>query len=242
MKALPWLAEFGSEPILKSEIPGKFPIESFVIIEQHVSFYEMLCDENKENCANSGQSIRGMSGSASGAIVGECGDSCSLVLTAAHVCAIESPGIPIVNPSVDHVITLTTGVGRISYGRVIATDEENDLCMLATEDKLGPALQISDDDLVLHQEVWNMASPLGLAVPLAVPVFQGYYSGEVDTLTIFTFPVAPGSSGSPIMNEHGEILATVSGAAINFDSYAIGSRTEAVRNFVFAVKFQLQSM
>ena len=242
MKALPWVTELGSTPILKSEIAGKFPIESFVIIEQHVSFYEMICDENKENCVNSGQSTSGMSGSASGSIVGKCGDNCSLVLTAAHVCAIEAPDIPIVNPGVDHVISLTTGVGRTSYGRVIATDEENDLCMLSSENDLGPALTISDEDLVLHQDVWNMASPLGVAVPLAVPIFQGYYSGEVDTLAIFTFPVAPGSSGSPIMNEHGEILATVSGAAINFDSYAIGSRTEAVRNFVFAVKFHLQTM
>ena len=36
-----------------------------------------------------------------------------------------------------------------------------------------------------------------------------------------------------------EILGLISGAAINFDEFAIGSRTQAVRNFVLAVEVSL---
>ena len=225
--------------MLRSDVGGKFPIESFVMIDQEVILYKKLCNDENESCVNNGEIEGIIRGSASGSIVGDCGEDCSLVLTAAHVCAIDTSSIPITDPAVDYKITLTTGFGRMSYGTVIATDEENDLCIVVAEDFLGPSLEMSDDNLILHQDVYNMASPLGLAVPMAVPVFKGYYAGEVDSLAIFTFPVAPGSSGSPVLNEDGELIATISGAAINFDEFAIGSRTEAVRNFLLAVEYQL---
>tara|TARA_Y100001970_G_scaffold288959_1_gene417871 strand:- start:8235 stop:9047 length:813 start_codon:yes stop_codon:yes gene_type:complete len=239
VNAIPWLSQVTNTAMLRSDIGGRFPIESFVMIEQEVVIYKKLCNEENESCVNNGQIEGIVSGSASGSIVGNCGEDCSLVLTAAHVCAIDTSAIPITDPAVDYKITLTTGFGRISQGTIIATDEENDLCIVMAEDYLGPSLTMSDKNLVLHQDVYNMASPLGLAVPMAVPVFRGFYSGEVDSLAIFTFPVAPGSSGSPVLNEDGELIATISGAAINFDEFAIGSRTEAVRNFLSAVEYQL---
>ena len=76
-----------------------------------------------------------------------------------------------------------------------------------------------------------MASPLGLAVPVAVPVFDGYFTGQVSSLYIFTIPAAPGSSGSPVMNENGEIISIINAAAISFDEYAIGCKTQALNNF-----------
>ena len=239
INVIPWLSEVTNTAMLRSDVGGKFPIESFVMIDQEVILYKKLCNDENESCVNNGEIEGIIRGSASGSIVGDCGEDCSLVLTAAHVCAIDTSSIPITDPAVDYKITLTTGFGRMSYGTVIATDEENDLCIVVAEDFLGPSLEMSDDNLILHQDVYNMASPLGLAVPMAVPVFKGYYAGEVDSLAIFTFPVAPGSSGSPVLNEDGELIATISGAAINFDEFAIGSRTEAVRNFLLAVEYQL---
>ncbi len=236
---LPQVIDLTNSAILRSDVEGKFPIESFVMIDQEVFLYNKLCDSKDETCVNDGRIEGVMRGTASGSIVGSCGEGCSLVLTAAHVCSVDTSSIPITDPAVDYRITLTTGVGRVSYGTVIATDEENDLCIVISEEHLGPPLVMSDKNLVLHQDVYNMASPLGLAVPWAVPVFKGYYSGEVDSMAIFTFPVAPGSSGSPILNEDGELLAVISGAAVDFDEFAIGSRAEAVRNFLLAVEYQL---
>lgn len=242
MNVLPWLSNAANTAMLRSDVGGRFPIESFVMIEQEVIVYTKLCNREEETCVNNGEIAGTIRGSASGSIVGDCGENCSLVLTAAHVCAVDTSSIPITDPAVDYRITLTTGFGRMSYGTVIATDEENDLCIVITEDYLGPSLIMSDDNLVLHQDVYNMASPLGLATPMAVPVFKGFYSGEVDSLAIFTFPVAPGSSGSPVLNEDGELIATISASAINFDEFAIGSRTEAVRNFILAVEYQLAAV
>jgi len=230
-----------STSLLQSRMGTKFPIESFVMLETEVTYYRTACDEQGTRCINDGIPVSVTRGSASGVIVGECGNDCSLVLTAAHVCSSSGPGapLPLENVSVDYQIDLTTGFGRSTVGTVIATDEDNDLCMLITQSYIGPPLQISSDNLIMHQDVYNMASPLGLAVPFAVPVFSGYYAGEVDGLAIFTFPVAPGSSGSPIMNDDGEILGLISGAAINFDEFAIGSKTQAVRSFVLAVEVSL---
>ena len=51
---------------------------------------------------------------------------------------------------------------------------------------------------------------------------------------MFTLPAAPGSSGSPIMNDKNEIITVVSAAAIRFDEFAICPTTESVRAFLLA--------
>ena len=92
---------------------------------------------------------------------------------------------------------------------------------------------------MLHEVIYNMASPYGLALPVAVPVFDGYFVGQVDTIYTFSLPAAPGSSGSPVLNERGEIISIISGAAVNFDEFAIGCTTNAMRNFVLAAEASL---
>ena len=107
---------------------------------------------------------------------------------------------------------------------------------LANLKKINPdyELEISDDELMLHERVYNMASPAGLASSLAVPVFDGYYTGNVANLSIFSIPAVPGSSGSPIMTEDNRVVSLVSAAAIKFDEYAIGPQTRAIREFLLA--------
>ena len=79
-----------------------------------------------------------------------------------------------------------------------------------------------------------MASPFGLALPVAVPVFDGYFVGQVESIFTFSLPAAPGSSGSPVMNKDQEIISIINAAAVSFDEYAIGCKTQAIRNFLLS--------
>ncbi len=211
-----------------------FPIESFVMISQSISTFEELCDDDGTNCLPVPILRDRMSGTGSGVIVGE-KDGKSLVVTAGHVCnGTDSMGDPTRNLTLQYSMDLTSGYGSEATGTVISLDMINDLCLVIADDYIGPALSVAESSPLLHEKIYNMASPLGLAAPLAVPVFDGYFAGEVSTLFIFTIPAAPGSSGSPILNANGEIISIISAAAVSFDEYAIGCQTSALQNFLLS--------
>tara|TARA_A100001011_G_scaffold397557_1_gene498943 strand:+ start:6010 stop:6744 length:735 start_codon:yes stop_codon:yes gene_type:complete len=227
------------QPMLKIDAGSRFPIESFIMVSQDLVFYEVLCDDAGKNCLPTENIIRQSGGTGSGVIVGN-KDGRSLVLTAGHVCSIQDQGIPVIeNSSVQYRMDLESGFGRAGLGTIIAIDTPNDLCLMIADTNLGPALPIADEEPYLHEVIYNMASPFGLALPVAVPVFDGYFVGQVDTIFTFSLPAAPGSSGSPVMNENGEIISIISGAAVNFDEFAIGCTTSSIRNFVLAVEASL---
>jgi S1-C subfamily serine protease len=208
-----------------------FPIESFVMVNQRFMISQRTCIE--EECQD--VVVGTHAGSGSGFIV-RSDDEVSYVMTAGHVCTPPPPNFAIdpTTISVSYDIRLKTGFGRESTSEIIAIDSANDLCLLRTPTRLGPSLEISDDELMLHERVYNMASPAGLASSLAVPVFDGYYTGNVANLSIFSIPAVPGSSGSPIMTEDNRVVSLVSAAAIKFDEYAIGPQTRAIREFLLA--------
>lgn len=216
----------------------KFPIESFVMITQEIKLFDMVCDDAQENCSPSSRPLTEMAATGSGVIIGEYRGT-SLVLTAGHVCS-TSGGTPVTEDlSIQYRMHLESGFGREGLGTIIAVDSTNDLCVLIADANLGPGLRISYDDPTLHEKVYTMSSPGGLAVPLAVPVFDGYFTGQVSDIYIFSIPAAPGSSGSPIMNEDGEIISIISGAAVSFDEFTIGCTSSSLRNFVLAVEASL---
>ena len=211
-----------------------FPIESFVIMNQEF----LLTTTCPDDTGCSPVILSTFSSAGSGVIV-KSGEDMNYVLTAGHIC-VPSQGklVSTLSPStevnVKYMMKLTTGFGREAVGEIIAVDLENDLCLLKSDKHLGPPLSVSKQDPMLHEEVYNMANPAGLASSLAVPVFKGYYVGNISMLSIYSVPAVGGSSGSPIMNEDNEIISIVSAAAIRFDEYAIGPRTEKVREFLLA--------
>ena len=209
-----------------------FPIESFVMIQQEFVMKARRCDEN-DNCES--VVIGSASATGSGFIV-KTDDERSYVMTAGHVCTPPAPGFGIDPASIEvgYIINLKSGYGRVAMSEIIAIDADNDLCLLKASDRIGPPLEIHGGDIMLHEEVYNMASPAGLANSLAVPVFEGYYVGDVATLSIFTIPAVPGSSGSPIMTKDNKVVSLVSAAAVRFDEYAIGPQTKAIREFLLA--------
>ena len=211
-----------------------FPIESFVIMSQ-----EFLLTSSCGDDSSCEQIILNTFSSAGSGVIVKSGESSDYVLTAGHICVPpKSELLPAFMPpdafDIKYMMKLTTGFGREAEGEIVAVDLENDLCLLKSSKHLGPSLDVSKKDPMLHDEVYNMANPAGLASSLAVPVFKGYYVGNIAMLSIYSVPAVGGSSGSPIMNEDNEIISIVSAAAIRFDEYAIGPRTEKVREFLLA--------
>ena len=208
-----------------------FPIESFVHTRQVFLISSEICVPGGQ-CQ---EQIIGNSTSVASGVIVKTSTPNSYVLTAGHVCVPPAPNTSIPGEiSVSYKMTVQTGFGRTADMTILAVDPENDLCLLSAEKYLGPGLVMQKDDTKLHAKIYNMASPNGLGTSLAVPVFDGYYIGKVANRIMFTLPAAPGSSGSPIMNDKNEIITVISAAAIRFDEFAICPTTDAVRAFLLA--------
>ena len=64
------------------------------------------------------------------------------------------------------------------------------------------------------------------------PLFIGMYSGHSHNRLVFTLPAINGSSGSPILNEKGEVVGVVSAVTKNFPNIVISSTLESVKEIL----------
>jgi hypothetical protein len=89
-----------------------------------------------------------------------------------------------------------------------------DVCFAKTSSRIDNVtpLVVSDEPPVIGDRMFCAQGPFGYAIPgMMVPLFEGIYSGRTPTPAqdYYTFPVAPGSSGSLIVNQRGEVVGLV---------------------------------
>ena len=110
-------------------------------------------------------------------------------------------------------------------GQVIDADcdASNDICLLEVSYQADVArIMLSSVSPYIGEKVYCASAPFGQAIPElhVVPLFHGIYSGtDVKTPKYpahswYTFPSAPGSSGSLILNEGGELIGVVIGMSV----------------------------
>lgn len=163
-------------------------------------------------------------GSGSGTVFWQ-GEEGTWVLTAGHVCANalkkDSSMITVASGGDLHpIITWTMSV-------------EPDLCAILTVGKWGSVARVSPTDPKWGDKVWSIAAPRGIFMPGAPLLFEGTWSGVNDGGdAIVTMPCAPGSSGSSLRNERGEIVGVVHSTALNFGEIAIATPREQVTRFI----------
>lgn len=105
---------------------------------------------------------------------------------------------------------------------VVAYDAENDLAILAI-DATPPILTLAaPDDMRLGEPVVAIGNPLGLTATVSNGLVSGL-RGPNDSPSVLQIsaPIAPGSSGGPVLNEHGEVIGVATagwrgGANLNF--------------------------
>ncbi len=91
----------------------------------------------------------------------------------------------------------------------VMKDETNDLAIVKTLRVTAPAVKLASVAPKLNDAAFTISYPLGFPVPL---YFTGIVSNENfewkgKSYVVFQFPVAPGSSGSPIFNANGELIS-----------------------------------
>ena len=138
--------------------------------------------------------------------------STHLWLTAAH-CVVDTymdeEGVVTTRPAVGLAIE-----GHLAF--IVKLDEAIDLAILITPDFSLPALRFADKGPFWEETIRVVGHPFGypsvtivagtVSNPDAAPFVQ---TGFAPSYMFVTAPVAPGNSGSPIVNSRGEIVSVL---------------------------------
>ena len=176
-----------------------------------------------------------MSGSA---IVIESNLKGSWALSAGHVCYPE-PDPHALNIE-DWAMLAFDVHGDIRPMKIVALDMSNDVCVFRIPDGPMPTVPLAKEQINMGDRAFLGAFPGGIYEPGFVPMFEGFYSGE---LTVedkkwsgFTIPVAPGSSGGGVVNENGELVGIISMAITQFENITLAAKLENIQNLLDVAK------
>jgi V8-like Glu-specific endopeptidase len=89
----------------------------------------------------------------------------------------------------------------------VGISKEVDLALLLVKRKQGRVLPLGKSaNVQVGDEVYAIGNPLGLEGTFAKGIVSGVHKIESETIFQVTTPLAPGSSGGPILNDRGEAI------------------------------------
>ena len=203
--------------------------ESFTLIIARESVKITKCIS--ESCKNKPlpNSNLNMISKGSGGVIAHKEDE-TYVITAAHVCATNTTsdvmkmGDDEYSIEVNHHLQLIDYYGGSHDASVVKMDNENDICIVKADGTWSTPLAIATEMVPRGKRVFNMAAPRGIFYPGMVLTFEGFYAGyDGRRNQFFTIPAGPGSSGSVIINDNGQLISVIHSAAISFETLALGS-------------------
>lgn len=189
----------------------------------------------KKNVDGQSQSLKAQS-VASG--VGIDYDGETHVLTAAHVCDYSdvTDGAVAIGYEPEITITAIDIAGEKYKLKIVKTNPSEDLCLLSAidgEELDIPEIRLSNFPPVVGAKYYNYAAPAGIFSIHTVPILEGYYTGKfLGLYAMYTIPVAGGSSGSPIVNENGNLVGLIHSVHRQFHHLSFSARYGELKKFV----------
>ncbi len=208
-----------------------FPYNSFAYINVELTFTESMTLPLPDEFPGSINS-RG-----SGMVIGTTTTGNSAILTANHVC--NPPPFSAMGWAIgfDKKITITDFHGNKYNATIVMTDLSDDLCVLEAEDMNIDGVPFSRQEPTIGKKVYTVAAPMAFFSPGMVPMFEGYYSGDIFSSqgldSVYAIPAKEGSSGSSVLNEDGEIIGVVHSSISGLENIAISSTYPEVKAFLY---------
>ena len=128
---------------------------------------------------------------------------------------------------------VTTRSGLSATARIVARSVRDDLALLATPSMAPLVLPVRAEPPGIAEEVWAIGQPFGghgygfLEGTLGWAVSSGIVAAVGTRALQVTAPVAPGSSGGPVVDRDGRLVGVVS-RRLRGDGLGFATRAEAV--------------
>ena len=150
----------------------------------------------------------------------------SFILTAAHVCTVAYESqIKSIFPFYDkykykvskrRLSELYDVTGKRHPAIPLVWNVRYDICIMVAPKINQRALSLAYDEPYLGEKVYYMGFPRSLGGGKFVPAFEGFYLGTMPisnrdrgAVAGYSVPIAPGSSGSSVLNIFGDIVGMV---------------------------------
>ena len=130
----------------------------------------------------------------------------------------------VLNNSMKAVIKLKDGK-EYEVDKVLASDKKWDIAKFSIrkeEKEKFSFLKFSNSDLEQGDKVYNLGAPLGLEQTFADGLISSIRSDSHGQVAQVTIPISPGSSGSPIMNEAGDVVAVATFKSLRGENLNFG--------------------
>lgn len=193
-------------------------------------------------------------GSGTGVLI-EKTDDYSLIYTAGHICDTNSM-LPLPPPPAEGVFYKTESAFKIldtnlkEYTNIsqMFIDPASDSCIIQLGDKLEfEPLKMAKKNPEYGYRYYNVGAPLGLFDKESAIIGEGIYSGRYQTHTsygedyadAYSFSISGGSSGSPIVNDVGELIGIAYSHPRDFKGMAFSVRREKIQTFIESVRLVL---
>ena len=169
--------------------------------------------------------------SASGFIVNKQKDGV-FIITAAHFC--ENTITSSANITASVFFKARRLDGTIYGATLLHYQKDIDVCLIYSKGLVEEidVIKIAPRRADPGEKVFNIGAPASIVGPNMVPILEGRYNGDIGKTSFYTLPAYPGSSGSMILNEHGELIGMVHSVFMNFNSITLGTRYEELKYFI----------
>jgi S1-C subfamily serine protease len=111
---------------------------------------------------------------------------------------------------------------KVKISGVLAVDRARDLVLLSVPGIEAPTLPVrSVEDVAIGDPIYVLGNPQGLEGTFSEGIVSGKRRREATRLVQITAPISSGSSGSPVLDDHGRVIgivnaSTSSGQNLNF--------------------------
>jgi hypothetical protein len=229
--------------IIKADYPNeKMPFASFVRVTATHAI--QACQTITDKDGNKGErcTVGAVKYTSSGAIVGhsDVDPTVAYALTAGHSCEekikkAKVDGFTLSTVASTYVTLSYKGI--LKSAEIVAYDMAADVCILKVKgyrpSQRPKIVPISKKMPKMGEKVYNPAAPRGIFGPGMLLMFDGYYAGVgFRNYMFFSIPTKPGSSGSPILNEKGELVSMIFAGFPAMENIGLGSNLNNIRTFV----------
>ena len=217
------------------------PVDAFVLVEVTLDAQPADCvSKNKDiDCDKLLKELPTIhhKGTGSGLLVES--DMGPAVLTAAHVCEVETPDSFVHDGVTISILSMIrfkvhSPIHGTHTAIVTRLDVENDLCLLKTETVFTHPVSIAKSSPAIGDKVYSIAAPYGISGSNLALVFSGFYSGHQEGMKYYTIPTRPGSSGAAVLNEKWEVVGILQLAFRDLENIGLGRGLDKIRKFLFS--------